>query len=123
MNIIFQLKESLIITKEDAKELIKGNYSILLNYNEELAKRIYVILMENYYKPKVIIEYNRIAYIGKTTTRITFDFEIKSSTQIENFFKENINYIEKQENTKDKLSSIIKINNEITRNNTIIWDK
>ena len=86
-----QLKESLIITKEDAKELIKGNYSILLNYNEELAKRIYVILMENYYKPKVIIEYNRIAYIGKTTTRITFDFEIKSSNNVEDFFEENAN--------------------------------
>ncbi len=89
-----QLKESLIIKKEDAKELIKGNYSILLNYQEDLAKRIYLILMEGYYKPKVIIEYQRIAYMGKTTTRITFDFEIKSSKNVEDFFNDNINYIE-----------------------------
>ena len=89
-----QLKESLIINKEDAKELIKGNYSVLLNYQEDLAKRIYVMLMSGYYKPKVIIEYKRIAYKGKTTTRITFDFEIKSSTNIEDFFEENINYID-----------------------------
>ena len=89
-----QLKESLIITKEDAQELIKGNYDILLDYKEDLALRIYTILTTGYYKPKVIIEYNRIAYMSKTTTRITFDFEIKSSNNIEDFFNEDINYIE-----------------------------
>ena len=89
-----QLKESLIINKKDAQELIKGNYNVLLNYQEDLAKRIYVMLMSGYYKPKVIIEYKRIAYKGKTTTRITFDFEIKSSTKVEDFFEENINYID-----------------------------
>ena len=100
-----QLKESLIIKKEDAKELIKGNYDILLNYQEDLAKRIYLILMEGYYKPKVIIEYQRIAYMGKTTTRITFDFEIKSSTNIEDFFEDNINYIE----TIDKKDVVLEV--------------
>jgi len=89
-----QLKESLIINKDDALELIKGNYNILLNYNEDLAIRIYTILMEGYYKPKVIIEYQRIAYMGKTTTRITFDFEIKSSNNIDDFFNEDVNYID-----------------------------
>ena len=81
-----QLKESLIMNKDDALELIKGNYNILLNYNEDLAIRIYTILMTGYYKPKVIIEYQRIAYMGKTTTRITFDFDIKSSNSIDDFF-------------------------------------
>jgi len=89
-----QLKESLIIKKDDAMELINGNYNILLNYKEDLAKRIYIILTTGYYKPKVIIEYKRIAYMGKTTTRITFDFEIKSSNNIEDFFEEDINYID-----------------------------
>lgn len=89
-----QLKESLIISREDAIELIKGNYSVLLNYQEDLAKRIYIMLMSGYYKPKTIIEYNRIAYMGKTTTRITFDYEIRSSTNVFDFFNENINYID-----------------------------
>ena len=100
-----QLKESLIINKKDAKDLIKGNYNVLLKYDEDLAKRIYIILMEGYYKPKVIIEYQRIAYKGKTTTRITFDFEIKSSTNIEDFFKEDINYIE----TIDKKDVVLEV--------------
>ena len=100
-----QLKESLIISKLDAIELIKGNYDILLNYKEDLAKKIYVILMTGYYQPKVIIEYQRIAYMGKTTTRITFDFEIKSSTNIDDFFNEDINYVE----TIDKKDVVLEV--------------
>ncbi len=88
-----QLKESLIINKEDAKELIRGNYNVLLNYKDELAKRMYLIMLEGYYRPKVIIEYQRIAYMTKTTTRITFDFDIKKSNDYDSFFNKNINYI------------------------------
>ena len=44
------------------------------------------------YKPKTIIEYKRIAYITSTTTRITFDFDIQCSNDIDKFFEDNINY-------------------------------
>lgn len=87
-----QQKESLIITKEEAIELIKENYSVLLNHKEEIASKIYMILTTNCYKPKVIIEYQRIAYTTRNGTRITFDYEIKKSNQIETFFNENIDY-------------------------------
>lgn len=89
---IHQVKESLIISRIDAERLIKEDYSVLLNYESEVAKKIYVMLMKGLYKPKVIIEYKRIAYTTGTTTRITFDFDIKSSTNIEEFFENNINY-------------------------------
>ncbi len=95
-----QLKESLIIKKEDAEELIKGNYDVLLKYQDELAKRIYIMLRTGCYQPKVIIEYQRIAYKGKTTTRITFDMHILSSSNVESFFDEKINYLENT-NTSD----------------------
>ena len=49
----------------DALNLEVVNY--LLNYKDELAKRLYTILVRGYYRPKVIIEYNRIAYMTKTT--------------------------------------------------------
>ena len=89
---IHQLKKSLVINRKDAEELIKENYDILLNYNSDVAYEIYLILRENLYKPKIVIEYNRIAYITSTTTRITFDFDIRESTNIDDFFNENINY-------------------------------
>ena len=89
---IHQLKRSMILNKENALELIKGNYSILLDYDNETAKEAYLILREGLYKPKTIIEYQRIAYTGETTTRITFDFDIKSSNDVEKFFDNEINY-------------------------------
>lgn len=88
-----QLKESLIITKNDALELINGNYQILLSYESEVAKKIYVIMQTGSYKPKVIIEYQRIAYITSTTTRITLDYNVKKSDNVSEFFNEKPNYL------------------------------
>ena len=90
-NDIHQLKESLVITKKVAEEIISGNYEALLLMENDLAKRFYVYFQSGY-RPKVIIEYQRIAYITSTTTRITFDFEIKKSNDFENFFSDDINY-------------------------------
>ena len=87
-----QLKRSIVIDKNTAAELIKENYDVLLNYNDETAKEAYTILKKGLYKPKVIIEYQRIAYMTGTTTRITFDFDLRSSTNIDSFFDEEINY-------------------------------
>ena len=89
---IHQLKRSLILDKETAMELIKENYDVLLKYDDETAQEAYTILRGGLYKPKVIIEYQRIAYTTATTTRITFDFDIKSSDNVECFFDEHINY-------------------------------
>ena len=88
-----QLKESLVVSKEIAKKIINGNYDDLLLIDNDLAKRIYVLLQSGY-RPKVIIEYNRIAYITTTTTRITFDYNIKKSNDFDNFYSNDINYIE-----------------------------
>ena len=89
---IHQIKQSLIISKEDALKLINEDYEVLLKYNNEVATKIYLMLKEGCYKPKAIIEYNRIAYKTSTTTRITFDYTINSSTNINKFFDKEINY-------------------------------
>ena len=88
-----QLKESLIINKKTAKKIISGDYNDLLLIDDDLAKRIYVLLQSGY-RPKVIIEYDRVAYTTTTTTRITFDYNIKKSNDFDNFYNNDINYIE-----------------------------
>ena len=88
-----QLKESIVINKNTARELIKGNYRVLLDIDSEVAKKIYSIMAKGYYRPKVIIEYDRIAYLTTTTTRITFDYNIKRSYDFDNFFNKKINYL------------------------------
>ena len=88
-----QLKESLVVSKDIAKKIIDGDYSSLLMMDNDLAKRIYVY-MQSGYRPKVIIEYLRIAYITTTTTRITFDYNIKKSNDFDKFYTNEINYFE-----------------------------
>ena len=90
-NDIHQLKESLLISKDDAKKIINGDYECLLEKNSDLANRLYVYL-RNGYRPKVIIEYDRLAFITSTTTRITFDYNIKKSNDFDNFYSKDINY-------------------------------
>ena len=88
-----QLKESLVINKKIANKIIDGDYEDLLMMDNDLAKKIYVLL-ESGYRPKVIIEYDRAAYITTTTTRITFDYNIKKSRDFEKFFGNDINYFD-----------------------------
>ncbi len=88
-----QLKESLVVNKEIAKRIINGDYHDLLTMDSDLAKKIYV-LFQSGYRPKVIIEYDRAAYITTTTTRITFDYNIKRSHDFDKFYTNDINYFE-----------------------------
>ena len=88
-----QLKESLVISKKSAEEIIQGKYDSLLTMDNDLAKRLYVYFMTGY-RPKVIIEYDRMAFITTTTTRITFDYNIKKSTDFDKFYRDDINYLD-----------------------------
>ncbi len=73
----YQKKRSLRVSREDAQALVKGNYSVLLKYKEDFAAECYAIMHMNCYRPKVIVEYMRKAYIAKENRiRITIDSEI-----------------------------------------------
>lgn len=87
-----QLKRSLKVTKEDAQELIKGNYSVLLKYKEKFAQECYVIMNTQMYRPKAIVQYNRKAFIAKENNiRITFDSNIIATETCFDIFAENLN--------------------------------
>jgi len=89
-----QLKRSLILNRSEAEKVIKGDIEFLLEKNNEAASDIYLVMKAGHYMPKVIIEYDRAAYINSaTTTRITFDFNIKESHDFEKFFTNDINFI------------------------------
>lgn len=88
-----QLKESIVIDKKVANELINGHYEVLLDYNNDVANKIYLIMRQNLYRPKSLIEYQRIAFVSPSNTRITLDFNIKCKRFIDNnLFDDKINY-------------------------------
>jgi len=88
---IFQKKRSLYVSKEDALELIKGNYSVLLKYEDPLAVEFFVIMSTEVYRPKSIVEYRRRAFIAKENNiRLTFDKEICATESSYDLFSKNL---------------------------------
>lgn len=85
-----QLKRSMQITRADAEQMIRGRYSSLLGYPEAFAAECYGVMQMHCYRPKVIVDYNRTAFVlPENSTRITFDTHLTASELCENFFAEN----------------------------------
>ena len=88
---IFQKKRSLTISREDARELIKGNVSVLLKYGNDFADEMYSIMSMECYRPKTIVEYQRNAFMAKENNiRITFDSNIQATESSFDLFDENL---------------------------------
>lgn len=88
----FQKKRSLKLKKEDAIELINGNYSVLLKSNESFAYECYCLMNMYCYKPKAVIEYKRKAFVVKENKiRITLDHDIIATESNFNIFDSNLN--------------------------------
>lgn len=87
----YQQKRSLLVSREGAIKLTEGEYGILLNYEGDTALELYSYLMNGCYRPAVLIEYDREAYMyPEFNTRITFDFHVCSSEVDLNLFSKEI---------------------------------
>lgn len=80
-------KRTCSITTEEYNEIMNGDISKLFwNTNKKLLKEFLVDIMIKGFSPKVIIDYERTAYIEPITNiRITLDTNISSSYEIEKF--------------------------------------
>lgn len=77
-----QHKVSIWITREEAGELAKGNYSVLSRYFDQSQNAVYIYttMVMGCYRPVVLVEYDRIAYTYPLyNTRITLDMNLRSS--------------------------------------------
>ena len=87
-----QLKRSLIITKETAQRLTQGDYSGLKTYDSKLAQELFCIMQRELYRPKCIVEYNRLAYmVRENNIRINIDQDIKATEANYDIFSPNLN--------------------------------
>ncbi|WP_026509737.1 polyphosphate polymerase domain-containing protein [Butyrivibrio sp. LC3010] len=86
-------KESLTITKEAALSVINGNYSYLETYTDSVAVKALNIMTGKLYKPKVIVDYDREAYVyPEHNVRVTFDKYIRGAFS-DRLFDENIGMV------------------------------
>lgn len=88
-------KVSIWITKNDVEDLINGKYYVLKKYfkNSKDAIEIFMTMSLGCYKPVVMVEYFRYAFVYPLfDTRITFDYKIRSSESNFDLFSNKITY-------------------------------
>lgn len=80
-------KKSCKITIDEYKSIVSGNITdIVYDTNKNLIKELACDMLIYYYRPKVIVDYERIAYVEEiTNVRITFDMKISASYELEKF--------------------------------------
>lgn len=85
-----QRKRSLLLTRTEAEQMIRGGYGFLKEREEELASWLYVTLTSKCYRPKCIVEYDRFAYyLDYNETRVTFDAGLRAGEGNYNIFDKN----------------------------------
>lgn len=73
-----QRKRSMSVSRQEAVELSRGNYRVLMERKEELAGEFYGLMMTEVYRPRCLVEYRRAALVEAINDiRITFDSDLR----------------------------------------------
>ncbi len=80
-------KKSCKLTLDEYNDIINEDIeNLAYNTSKELIKELACDMLMFNYKPKVIIDYERVAYVEEiTNVRITFDMKISASYEIDKF--------------------------------------
>lgn len=88
-----ELKESQVITREDAGELLKRNYDVLLKYDSPMTRYAYDLMSTRLYRPVSLIEYDRRAYThDHFNTRVTMDSRLRYCDFCYDLFSHKLNF-------------------------------
>lgn len=88
-----EVKESVIISREDAQALLRRNYRVLLKYESETAVFGYDVMCSRLYRPVSLVEYDRRAYTHPCfNTRITLDNKLRISDFCHDLFRPRLNF-------------------------------
>lgn len=88
---VYQKKRSFRLSRRDAQEICKGRYDALLKYEDPFAAECYGLMHIHCYRPKIVVEYQRKAYLAKENNiRITFDHHISATESNLNLFEEDL---------------------------------
>lgn len=80
-------KRSCKLTIDEYNSIVSGNIlDLVYDTQKDLLKELAVDILKNGYHPKVIIDYERIAYVEEiSNVRITFDMKISASYELDKF--------------------------------------
>lgn len=84
-------KESDLLTKEETEDILNGRYECLLSHKRDVSKRFYYECINNFMRPRVIVDYERIPYVFEGgNVRITIDCDIREVEFLEDLFDEKL---------------------------------
>lgn len=84
-------KESAPVTEKEAEAMAEGQWTEIAGSSSRVVQNFFLNGMTRIFRPKIIVEYDRVPYIGKEgNVRITFDKNIRSSSQVGEFWKEDL---------------------------------
>ena len=105
-------KESFILSREDIVSITNGDIEVLLTKENPLCFEFYQQIKRGLLKPKVIVEYERLAFVHRVgNVRITFDTNIKATLHNCDLFNDNLLYTKVLE--PNEVVMEIKFNGEI----------
>lgn len=74
------VKHSIDLTREEAEQMERHQYGFLALRKEPLAQRLYIKMIQNVYRPKTIVAYDRTAFLyGPSDVRVTFDHNLRGT--------------------------------------------
>ena len=86
-------KESIYLSFEEYQKILEEDYDFLIQKEEPLSRELYALIKTRLLKPKVIVEYDREAYvIDEGNVRLTFDKQLRSSINGLDIFDPNVIY-------------------------------
>lgn len=88
-----ELKESVVVTREDARRILQQDYSVLCNYDNPTAQYGWNLMTARCYRPVSLIEYDRRAYTHPSfNTRVTMDQNLRYCPFCYDLFSEKLNF-------------------------------
>ena len=80
-------KKSCVISRDIVEKIMEGNISdVFWNSEDELLKQFCIDIMVKGYRPKIIVSYERRAYLEPiSNVRITLDRNISGSNEVDRF--------------------------------------
>lgn len=86
------LKTSSVISKDAVEKLISGDYSFLKESEDNLYRELAFKMDTQGLRPRNIVKYDRRAYVYEPgNVRVTFDMNLQSGINIQNFMKNSCN--------------------------------
>ena len=87
-------KKSIVLNQKEVEELLLGRVRFLANHKAADAQLFLTIFQHSSYRPKVMVEYHRIAYVHAfSNLRICYDTDIRISSRNTSFLEQHVPWI------------------------------